>query len=151
MYVPLGLYIRPMGLVCPFGTHLCPLGIKYTPPFKRTRPLLCMRALGSFKPLEAHICPLGAHSCPLGLFYIPWGSSTRPPLKRARPPYACASPPGVQASPSQACTPLLLGVHAPPKRARPSQACTPPPRHAHPPFPSMHAPSPHACAPCLQP
>jgi hypothetical protein len=31
MYVPLGLYMRPMGLVCPLGAHLCPLGLDYVP------------------------------------------------------------------------------------------------------------------------
>jgi hypothetical protein len=32
MYVPLRLYMYPMGLVYPLGAHLCPLGVKYTPP-----------------------------------------------------------------------------------------------------------------------
>jgi hypothetical protein len=46
MYVPLGLYIHPMGLVCPLGAHLCPLGLFYEPlGIKRVRPTpLCMRA-----------------------------------------------------------------------------------------------------------
>jgi hypothetical protein len=53
-------------------------------------PPLCVHALGSFKPLEAHICPLEPHSCPLGLNYAPWGSfmllggQVRAPPMRAR-------------------------------------------------------------------
>jgi hypothetical protein len=53
----------------------------WPPPLKRVRPsyacappILCVRALDSFKPLEAHICPLEAQLCPLGLNYAPWGS-----------------------------------------------------------------------------
>jgi hypothetical protein len=64
MYVPLRLYMYPMGLVYPLGAHLCPLGVKYTPPpsvhapppgvrapFRRSclpltvRPLVAVRAL----------------------------------------------------------------------------------------------------------
>jgi hypothetical protein len=105
MYVSLGLFMRPMGLVCPLGAHSCPLELNYAPwgsfmhlrallcplrlfytpwessartpssvraPFYACAPPpLCVRALGSFKPLEAHICPLGAQLCPLGLFYAP--------------------------------------------------------------------------------
>jgi hypothetical protein len=29
MYVPLGLYMRPMGPICPLGVHLSPLGLNY--------------------------------------------------------------------------------------------------------------------------
>jgi hypothetical protein len=31
MYMPLGLYMRPMGLVCPLGALSCPLGLNYAP------------------------------------------------------------------------------------------------------------------------
>jgi hypothetical protein len=61
-----------------------PLGVKCTPPF------LCVRALASFKPLEAHICSLGAHLCPLGLNYALWGSFMPPRGQvRAPPSYVC--------------------------------------------------------------
>jgi hypothetical protein len=65
----------------------------------RARLPLCVRALGSFKPLEAHICPLGAHLCPLGLFYVLWESfmlpagQVRAPPIRAHPPRRARPPP----------------------------------------------------------
>jgi hypothetical protein len=31
MYVALGLYMRPMGPICPLEAHLCPLGLFYVP------------------------------------------------------------------------------------------------------------------------
>jgi hypothetical protein len=56
MYAPLGLYMRPMGPVCPLGAHLCPLGLFYAPwgssvcaPPMHARPVLCVRALRLFK------------------------------------------------------------------------------------------------------
>jgi hypothetical protein len=85
MYVPLGLYMYPMGLICPLEAHLCPSGLNYGPCGSSTRPPLCVRALASFKPLEANICPLPVHLCPLRFFYAPWGSSACPPPIRARP------------------------------------------------------------------
>jgi hypothetical protein len=71
MYVPLGLYMRPMGLVCPVEAHSWPLGLNYAP-------------WGTFMHLMALLCPLG-------LFYAPWGLGARPPM-RARPPLMCACP-----------------------------------------------------------
>jgi hypothetical protein len=53
-------------------------------------PPLCVRALGYFKPLEAHICPLEAQLCPLGIKCIPL-SSVRPPLCLCAP-LMCARP-----------------------------------------------------------
>jgi hypothetical protein len=103
MYVSLGLYMYPMGLVCSLGAHLCPLGVNYVswgsfmlpadqvsaPPYACAS-FLCVRALASFRPLEAHICSLGAHICPLGLIYGPRGQVRTPPV-RARPSlYICA-------------------------------------------------------------
>jgi hypothetical protein len=79
MYVPLGLYMRPMGLVCPLGAHLCPLGLCYALWASSAHPPpLCVCALASFRPLEAHICPLGVHLCPLGV-------KCAPPPRRACP------------------------------------------------------------------
>jgi hypothetical protein len=53
MYAPLGLYMRPMGPVCPLGTYLCPLGLFYASwgssvhsPLRMGAPPLCMRTLG---------------------------------------------------------------------------------------------------------
>jgi hypothetical protein len=112
MYVPLGLYMHPMGLVCPLGAHLCPLGLNYArwgsimplgtllcplgvkcvPRLKRARPSLCVHTLASSKPLEAHICPLGAQLCP------PGGQVRAPPM-RARPPQ------GVHALLRRSCPP----------------------------------------------
>jgi hypothetical protein len=146
MYVPLGLYMRPMGLVCPLGALSCPLGLNYAPwgsimplqallcplgvncpPLQACTPPLCMRpppplcvhAMGSFKPLEAHICPLEAQLCPLGVKCVS-PSSVHAPLMRMRPPQECASH-------HQACTPPSPSVRAslprctcpPTRRARP--------------------------------
>jgi hypothetical protein len=82
MYAPLGLYMRPMGPVCPLGAHLCPMRLKCTPP-----PPMYARHGTLLSPLRVHLCPLG-------LFYAPWGSS-------APPPHPCA-PPFSRARPSQA-------------------------------------------------
>jgi hypothetical protein len=70
----------------PLGALLCTLGVKCTPPPMRAHPLLCVHALGSFKPIEAHICPLGVHLCPLGLNYAPWGSFMPPGGQVRAPP-----------------------------------------------------------------
>jgi hypothetical protein len=67
----------------PLGAQLCALGLFYGPWGSSVCPPLCVRALGSFKSLEAHICLLGAQLCPLGVKCVP-------PLKRARLLYACA-------------------------------------------------------------
>jgi hypothetical protein len=60
------------------GIELCPLGLFYVPWESSARPLLCVRALASYRPFEAHICPLGAHLCPLGLNYAPWDTFMTP-------------------------------------------------------------------------
>jgi hypothetical protein len=126
------------GSLMPLGAQLCTLGLFYAPwgssvhpPLKRARPLLCMRGppmcapilcvhtLGSFKPLEAHICPLEAQLCPLGVKCVS-PSSVHAPLMRMRPPQECASH-------HQACTPPSPSVRAslprctcpPTRRARP--------------------------------
>jgi hypothetical protein len=66
----------------------------------RPPPPLCVHALGSFKPLKAHICPLEAHSwpleaqlCTLGLNYAPWSSFMHLGSQVRAPPQACAPPP----------------------------------------------------------
>jgi hypothetical protein len=83
-------------------------------------PPLCVRALGSFKPLRAHICPLGAHLCSLGLNYAPWdsimpfgallcplGLKCVPPLKHSSPPSCMHAPPRrANSPPSLPCVPL---------------------------------------------
>jgi hypothetical protein len=82
------------------------------PPMRAHRPAyayappLCVRALASIKPLEAHICPLGAHLCPLGaqlsplgLNYAPSGSSACPLLCMRAPPPWCARPYGSRSRP----------------------------------------------------
>jgi hypothetical protein len=111
--MPLGLYMHPMGLVCPLGALSCLLGLNYAPwgsfmllrgqvrapsqacaaPLCVRAPPLCVYALGSFKPLEAHICSLEAHSCPLGLNYAPWDSFMHFGGQVRTPPQACAPPP----------------------------------------------------------
>jgi hypothetical protein len=70
MYVPLGLYMHPMGLVCPLRAHLCPLGLNYA-------------RWGSIMPLGTLLCSLGVKSAPRLKRARP------PPLMCARPPYVC--------------------------------------------------------------
>jgi hypothetical protein len=115
-YAPYGSSVRPPlcvralasfkpleAHICLLGAHLCPLGLNYAPwdtfmppgdqvcaPPQAYVAFLCVRALASSKPLEAHICPLGAHLCPLGHFYVPWGSSACPPSACMPPPPMCA-------------------------------------------------------------
>jgi hypothetical protein len=90
MYAPLGLYMR---IHAPYGSRMS-LGGSFMPHEAQVRappaPLLCVHALGSFKPFEARICYLGAQLCPLGLFFAHLGlkcatpSTARPPMY-ARP------------------------------------------------------------------
>jgi hypothetical protein len=75
----------------PLGALLCPLGIKCVPPLNVRAPL-CIRAMGFFKPLEAHIRFLEAHSCPSGLNYASWGSFMLPGDQVRAPPHACMPP-----------------------------------------------------------
>jgi hypothetical protein len=105
--VPLPLSVRaPLGVrallpgACPPPWRACPPSNMHAPPMC-TCPSLYVRALGSFKPLEAHICPLGAHSCLWGSIMPPGGQVRAPPLKRVRPTYACTPP-------SYMCTPWAL-------------------------------------------
>jgi hypothetical protein len=60
MYVPLGLYIRLMDLVCPLGAHLCLFGA-----------LLCSQ--GSSTRAPPYVCVLWDLLSPLRLIYVPWG------------------------------------------------------------------------------
>jgi hypothetical protein len=109
------------------------------------RPLLCVCALASFKPLEVHLCSLG-------LNYAPWGTFMAPRGQLCAPPYACAPPLCMCALASfklleaHICP---LGAHLCPlghfyapwgSSVRLPQACAPP-------FPGMHAPPSQVCAP----
>jgi hypothetical protein len=141
----------------PLGAQLCTLGLFYASWESCAPPPLCVRALGYYKPLEAHICPLGAQLCPLGIKCVP-ALKRAHPLMRVCPPYVCApwtllSPLrliyvpwghnyapwgqvhaslGVRAPPSKSMPPLL-GVCAP------RQACTPFPPGIRAPSPGMRA------------
>jgi hypothetical protein len=142
----------------PLGTQLCTLGLFYAPWGSSARPPLCVRALGYFKPLEAHICPLGAQLCPLGIKCVPLLKHA-PPLMRVRPPYVCA--PWTLLSPLRLIyVPLghnyapwdqvhaSLGVRAPLSKSVPPLlgVRAPPAKYLH---PSHHAyaPPPQACTP----
>jgi hypothetical protein len=59
-YTSYGSFMFPKGQVHAPLKRACPSLFVRAPPPMRARPSLCVRALGSFKPLEAHICPLGA-------------------------------------------------------------------------------------------
>jgi hypothetical protein len=87
------MYARPRA-------HLCPMGLKCTPPLKSACTPLCVCTLGLI------LCPLGAHLCPLGLIYVPWGCCVRTPLRHARPLLACATSLPTRARPLwQPCAP----------------------------------------------
>jgi hypothetical protein len=137
-----------------------PHGAKVRPP------PLCVHALGSFKPIRAHICALGSHLCPLGLFYAPLGFKCMPPFKRTCPSYVSAlgsymflggsfMPLGTLLCPLWLKCAPPLGVRAPLRPARFSspKACTPPrrvrpppPSHPHVPLFSRAYPSSAVCA-----
>jgi hypothetical protein len=61
--MPLGAKLCPLGSFMPLGGQVHAFSYTCAPP-------LCVCALASFKPLEAHICSLGIQLCPLGHFYV---------------------------------------------------------------------------------
>jgi hypothetical protein len=108
--------MHPMGPVCLLGAHLCPLGLKCTPPLKTVHPFLCVCALGFFYFPWGSCMFLGGSFMLLGALLCSMGSSGCL-FKSARPPYAYAPPSYVRAlglfyAPRDSSALPPLGVHA---------------------------------------
>jgi hypothetical protein len=155
----------PLGaLLWPWGSSTRPPSSVHAPSYA-CAPSLCIRALGSFKPLEAHIyvpwklnyspwgsiIPLGAQLCSLGVKCVapfkrthpPMPACVRPPPRRACPTSNRVLPhrgvrPSPQAPPSSSLHPSVPspGMGASPYAYTPRlQPCTPPSRHSRLPHP----------------